>query len=78
MFLDFISYSGGPLPEDLLAVVKVPVQIAWGVEDPWEPMEQGKAFAEFDSVEVRSNAQHGHQGAGQGVCAAARTALACL
>ncbi|CBJ33720.1 conserved unknown protein [Ectocarpus siliculosus] len=51
VFLDFISYSGGPLPEDLLAAIKVPVQIAWGVEDPWEPMEQGKAYAEFDSVE---------------------------
>lgn len=52
MFLDFISYSGGPLPEDLLAVIKVPVQIAWGAEDPWEPMEQGKAFVDFDCVEV--------------------------
>lgn len=53
MFLDFISYSGGPLPEDLLEVIKVPVVIAWGDQDPWEPIEQGRAFADFDSVEVK-------------------------
>lgn len=54
MFLDFISYSGGPLPEDLLKVIKVPVTIGWGVQDPWEPIEQGRAYADYDSVEVRS------------------------
>lgn len=53
VFLDFISYSGGPLPEDLLEVIKVPVVIAWGDQDPWEPIEQGRAFADFDSVEVK-------------------------
>ena len=52
VFLDFISYSGGPLPEDLLKIIKVPVVIAWGDQDPWEPIEQGRAFAGFDSVEV--------------------------
>lgn len=51
VFLDFISYSGGPLPEDLLNVIKVPVVIGWGVEDPWEPIEQGRAYADYDSVE---------------------------
>jgi len=35
VFLDFISYSGGPLPEDLLPKVNVPVYIGWGEEDPW-------------------------------------------
>lgn len=52
MFLDFISYSGGPLPEELLAVIKVPVTIGWGDQDPWEPIEQGREFASFDIVEV--------------------------
>ena len=33
MFLDFISYSGGPLAEDLLEVIKQPVSILWG--KPW-------------------------------------------
>lgn len=45
VFLDFISYSGGPLPEELLAYLSSPpptvaapsppVFIGWGVEDPW-------------------------------------------
>lgn len=30
VFLDFISYSGGPLAEDLLEVIKQPVSILWG------------------------------------------------
>lgn len=30
VFLDFISYSGGPLPEDLLAQCRVPVSMLWG------------------------------------------------
>lgn len=41
MFLDFISYSGGPLPEEQLAAVPdgVPVSILWGADDPWENMQ---------------------------------------
>ena len=30
VFLDFISYSGGPLAEDLLEVIQRPVSILWG------------------------------------------------
>lgn len=30
VFLDFISYSGGPLPEELLDRTTVPVSILWG------------------------------------------------
>lgn len=30
VFLDFISYSGGPLPEELLQIVPCPVSILWG------------------------------------------------
>lgn len=55
MFLDFISYSGGPLPEELLEVIKVPVTIAWGDQDPWEPMELGREYAAFDAVEVQKS-----------------------
>lgn len=40
------------MPEDLLEVIKVPVTIAWGDQDPWEPIEQGREFANFDIVEV--------------------------
>jgi pimeloyl-ACP methyl ester carboxylesterase len=42
VFLDFISYSGGPLPEELLPKVTCPVRFLWGVNDPWEPMSQAK------------------------------------
>lgn len=51
VFLDFISYSGGPLPEELLPLVKCPVQFLWGENDPWEPIEMGRAaFASFPCV----------------------------
>ncbi len=36
VFLDFISYSSGPLAEDLLPRVRCPVLTAWGEKDPWE------------------------------------------
>uniref|UniRef100_A0A2P2KC25 Uncharacterized protein MANES_15G108100 n=1 Tax=Rhizophora mucronata TaxID=61149 RepID=A0A2P2KC25_RHIMU len=50
VFLEFICYSGGPLPEELLPQVKCPVLIAWGDKDPWEPIELGKAYGSFDPV----------------------------
>lgn len=50
--MDFISYSRGPLPEELLGDIKVPVVIGWGDQDPWEPIGLGRAYAAFDSVEV--------------------------
>ncbi|XP_073053525.1 uncharacterized protein [Primulina eburnea] len=51
VFLEFICYSDGPLPEELLPQVKCPVLIAWGDKDPWEPIDLGKAYAQFESVE---------------------------
>ncbi|KAJ0084196.1 hypothetical protein Patl1_30000 [Pistacia atlantica] len=51
VFLEFICYSGGPLPEELLPQVKCPVLIAWGDKDPWEPIELGRAYGNFDTVE---------------------------
>uniref|UniRef100_A0A1J3D2Q2 Pheophytinase, chloroplastic n=1 Tax=Noccaea caerulescens TaxID=107243 RepID=A0A1J3D2Q2_NOCCA len=51
VFLEFICYSGGPLPEDLLPQVKCPVLIAWGEKDPWEPIDLGRAYSNFDAVE---------------------------
>ncbi|GFP94197.1 pheophytinase chloroplastic [Phtheirospermum japonicum] len=51
VFLEFICYSGGPLPEELLPQVKCPVLVAWGDKDPWEPIDLGRAYAKFDSVE---------------------------
>ena len=46
IFLDFISYSSGPLPEELLPRVTQPVRILWGEQDPWEPIEQGRQYAD--------------------------------
>ncbi|MCH87740.1 epoxide hydrolase 4-like, partial [Trifolium medium] len=51
VFLEFICYSDGPLPEELLPQVKCPVLIAWGDKDPWEPVEMGRNYGNFDSVE---------------------------
>lgn len=36
VFLDFLSYSTGPLAEELLQVVSCPVLTLWGQADPWE------------------------------------------
>jgi len=62
VFLDFISYSAGPLPEEQLHVLsseefmrdgkaKVPVSILWGDKDPWEPLEEGRKYAKYECVE---------------------------
>lgn len=51
VFLDFLCYSDGPLPEELLPKVKCPVLVVWGDKDPWEPVELGKGYGDFDVVE---------------------------
>ncbi|CAG9464986.1 unnamed protein product [Pedinophyceae sp. YPF-701] len=50
VFLDFISYSGGPLPEDLLREVPVPTVVVWGDKDPWEKVEWGREFEAYPTV----------------------------
>jgi pimeloyl-ACP methyl ester carboxylesterase len=52
VFLAFIQYSQGPLPEDLLPQVTCPVLMLWGQEDPWEPIDQGRELAKFPAVEA--------------------------
>lgn len=51
VFLAFVTYSQGPLAEDLLPQVQSPVLILWGDADPWEPIELSQAWAEFPAVE---------------------------
>ncbi|KAK5838093.1 hypothetical protein V6Z11_A03G206900 [Gossypium hirsutum] len=61
VFLEFICYSGGPLPKELLPQVECPVLIAWGDKDPWESIELGRAYEDFDTVEdfvVLTNVGH--------------------
>lgn len=51
VFLAFISYSQGPIPEDLLPELSCPALILWGKEDPWEPIELARAYADYPAVE---------------------------
>jgi pimeloyl-ACP methyl ester carboxylesterase len=53
IFLDFISYSSGPLAEDLLPRVRCPVLIGWGTADPWERIDAARAlYANAPNVEA--------------------------
>lgn len=51
VFVAFISYSQGPLPEDLLPQLTCPVLMLWGEADPWEPIELGRELSEYSVVE---------------------------
>jgi pimeloyl-ACP methyl ester carboxylesterase len=51
VFLAFISYSQGPLAEDLLPQMQCPVLILWGTDDPWEPIDLGRELANYPAVE---------------------------
>ena len=50
---DTLSYSAGPLPEQLLGSpkLKAPVWVCWGERDPWTPSARVQALDRFDSVE---------------------------
>ncbi|MEL6259777.1 MAG: alpha/beta fold hydrolase [Cyanobacteria bacterium J06626_6] len=51
VFLAFISYSQGPIPEDLLPQLTCPALIVWGKADPWEPVALARAYADYPAVE---------------------------
>jgi pimeloyl-ACP methyl ester carboxylesterase len=51
VFLAFTGYSGGPLPEDLLPRLPCQAILLWGTADPWEPIELGRAFAHYPTVD---------------------------
>lgn len=51
VFVAFTSYSQGPLPEDLLPILPCPAIILWGTDDPWEPIELGRKYEEYDAVQ---------------------------
>jgi len=50
---DTLSYSAGPLPEQLLQDprLRAPVWVCWGQEDPWTPPDRVLALDRFDAVE---------------------------
>lgn len=51
VFVAFTRYSSGPLPEDLLPLLPCPAIILWGTEDPWEPIDLGRALANYPQVQ---------------------------
>jgi pimeloyl-ACP methyl ester carboxylesterase len=52
VFLDFISYSSGPLAEELIPVAGCPVLLGWGAGDPWERLEKAQPlYAGLPNVE---------------------------
>ena len=57
VFLDFISYSGGPLAEDLLEVIQQPVSILWGECAYWSVCTCGHSHQPMCCLHI---AHHGH------------------
>jgi pimeloyl-ACP methyl ester carboxylesterase len=51
VFVAFTAYSQGPLPEDLLAVLRCPAIMLWGTADRWEPVTLGRELAKFPCVQ---------------------------
>ena len=47
---DTLSYSAGPLPEQLLREVLCPVEVVYGLKDPWTPPARVEALASLDGV----------------------------
>lgn len=35
----------------VLFIIQCPVLVVWGDKDPWEPVELGRAYGNFDTVE---------------------------
>jgi pimeloyl-ACP methyl ester carboxylesterase len=52
VFLAFVRYSQGPLPEDLLPQLQCPAWVIWGQDDPWEPVELGRKFIDYPAVQA--------------------------
>jgi pimeloyl-ACP methyl ester carboxylesterase len=50
VFMAFVNYSQGPTPEELLAKLPCEAIVLWGELDPWEPIELGQEFTNFDCV----------------------------
>ncbi|MGD1930795.1 MAG: alpha/beta fold hydrolase [Leptolyngbyaceae cyanobacterium] len=51
VFLAFVRYSQGPIAEDLLPQLQCPALFLWGDADPWEPIELGREYANYPTVE---------------------------
>ncbi|OKH15929.1 alpha/beta fold hydrolase [[Limnothrix rosea] IAM M-220] len=61
VFLAFISYSQGALPDDLLPLLPCPAVVMWGTEDPWEPIALGQKMVEqYPEIEFMRLEGAGH------------------
>ncbi|AFY72489.1 putative hydrolase or acyltransferase of alpha/beta superfamily [Synechococcus sp. PCC 7502] len=50
VFVAFVSYSQGPTPESLLAILPCEAIVLWGESDPWEPIALGQELMKFPCV----------------------------
>lgn len=50
VFLAFIMYDDGPIPEDFLPLLCQPSLVIWGEEDRFEPFELGQALRHYSIV----------------------------
>lgn len=50
VFLAFIMYDTGPVPEDFLPLLSAPAVLLWGAEDEFEPVRFGRALGNYESV----------------------------
>ena len=53
MVFDTLSYSAGPLPEQLLAEERLKDLVVWvclGLEDPWTPRERVRRLEDYAPV----------------------------
>lgn len=51
VFLAFISYDEGPIPEDFLPMLRQPSMVIWGEDDLFEPYELGQALRHYSTVD---------------------------
>lgn len=51
VFLAFIMYDDGPIPEDFLSELTQPSMIIWGEEDRFEPFELGEALRHYSIID---------------------------
>lgn len=51
VFLSFISYDTGPIPEDWLPIMTQPALVIWGEDDQFEPFELGQKLRHYSIVE---------------------------
>jgi len=52
VFLAFISYDTGPIPEDLIPRLRIPTVFVWGELDSFEPLKLGRALPALNPERV--------------------------